>query len=315
MGSSSQRDVETGSVNSRSTGSSYRNSKGNLSKSEGGTFVARSSSSEVRDWEYGLTKVNLVLFLINMATLIAAFTIFFTKDSKPEYTAVLYYTASVFERATESYQFMLKVVTDMEIVIFGLTILSFNFAQNVVTVMPFINHCYFNKMEKGKNHFKWIAHSVTSSLLTLIVAMTLGVGDLNALIPMIGCTIGWSYFLMVFETTNTSSGELNIKPRKLPFLMGIIIGCFMVPPILMAWSLGNENDAWEDGNLTATTVLIFALTVAHHVTTMANLICYFQGWGPWGVEGYEYCEKFHSVQSFLFHQGVFWTLLVASTEL
>ena len=77
-------------------------SKGNLSKSEGGTFVARSSSSEVRDWEYGLTKVNLVLFLINMATLIAAFTIFFTKDSKPEYTAVLYYTASVFERATES---------------------------------------------------------------------------------------------------------------------------------------------------------------------------------------------------------------------
>ena len=101
---------------------------------------------------------------------------------------------------------------------------------------------------------------------------------------MVGCTIGWSYFLMVFETTNTSAGELNVRPRKLPFLMGIIIGCFMVPPIILAWSLGNENDAWDDGSLTYESVVIFGLTVAHHIVTMFNLIFYFQGIGPWGVE-------------------------------
>ena len=96
--------------------------------------------------------------------------------------------------------------------------------------------------------------------------------------------------------------------------MGVIIGCFMLPPIIMAWSLGNENNAWEDGNLTVSTIVILGLTIWHHVTTMLNLIFYFQGWGPWGVEGYEYCEKFHAVQSFLFHQAIFWTLLIQSVQ-
>ena len=59
---------------------------------------------------------------------------------------------------SHSYQFMLKSITDIQIVIFGLALLSVNFFFNVITVMPFINHCYFNRMEKGKNHLKWIAH-------------------------------------------------------------------------------------------------------------------------------------------------------------
>ena len=81
---------------------------------------------------------------------------------RPEYEAVLYYTASVFDRASESYQFLLKFVTDFEILILGVAMMSWNFLHNTITVMPFINHCYFNKMEKGKNHIKWISHSVTS---------------------------------------------------------------------------------------------------------------------------------------------------------
>lgn len=59
---------------------------------------------------------------------------------------------------------------------------------------------------------------------------------------------------------------------------------------------------------------VFGLAMAHHIVTMINMLFYFRGSGKWGVEGYEFCEKFHNVQSFIFKQAITWTVIYTGRE-
>jgi len=73
---------------------------------------------------------------------------------------------------------------------------------------------------------KWLNFAISSSLLLLIVALTFGVSDLGALLPMIGCNIAMSYFLLAFEQTNMTAGRNDDPAQNLAGAFTLFIGAF-----------------------------------------------------------------------------------------
>ncbi|GMI00084.1 hypothetical protein TrVE_jg14312 [Triparma verrucosa] len=296
-------DIEDGAsvVSSKSKNSAYGNAA--FRGKNGQSF-----DSEVRDWEYGLTRVNLFLAIMYMATVIAAFSLYYTGKVAPEFRVPIYYSGQSFNTTTNTWMLLSEFLFDLPIQLLALAIQVSGFINAAVSVLPFINHLYFNKMEKGKNHLKWFEHSISSSLINCCVALSFGQSDLTTIIPIVGCTLSWSYCLMIFETVNTSNGVLNINPVKLPFMVACLIGSFVIPPVFLAYHISYTLDLWNTGDI-YWQFITFALAIAHHLLTMLNLIFYFRGSGKWGVEGYEFCEKFHNLQSFVFKQGITWIII------
>ncbi|GMH65488.1 hypothetical protein TrLO_g8842 [Triparma laevis f. longispina] len=293
-------DIEDGqSIHSHSSKRSYNS---NFRRSGGKSF-----DSDVRDWEYGLTRVNLGLAILYLGTVIAAFSMYFTGDVLPEYNMKMYYSAASFNTNEQKWVLIITDIVNMPIQILCLCIQVCGFMNASVTVLPFINHLYFNKMEKGKNHLKWFEHSVSVALINTCVALAFGQSDITTIIPIVGCTLAWSYCLMIFESVNTSSGVLNINPVKLPFMIACLIGMFVIPPVFLSYHIAYTNNQWNDEVYWQFTV--FGLAMSHHVVTMINMLFYFRGSGKWGIEGYEFCEKFHNVQSFIFKQAITWTVI------
>ncbi len=87
----------------------------------------------------------------------------------------------------------------------------------VVSVPPFSDR-YQAGVSDGRNYFRWVEYSLSSSLMVVLIAMITGIGDVAALVALAGVNASMIFFGAVQEKYEGPGGSL------LPFWLGSIAG-------------------------------------------------------------------------------------------
>lgn len=101
----------------------------------------------------------------------------------------------------------------------GFSLLSAFF--HYLTVIPGVFENYTDNLERGRNPYRWVEYSLSSTLMILIILMLSGITGLSALIGIGFANIGMILFGWISEIDNPPNRE---KTKWTPFLFGCIMG-------------------------------------------------------------------------------------------
>jgi hypothetical protein len=90
-----------------------------------------------------------------------------------------------------------------------------------LTVVPGIFENYVDNLEKGRNPYRWVEYSLSSTLMILIILLVSGISNLAALIGVGFANISMILFGWVSEIDNPPERE---KTNWTPFIFGCIAG-------------------------------------------------------------------------------------------
>jgi hypothetical protein len=82
---------------------------------------------------------------------------------------------------------------------------------------PFFDR-YIAGLEQGRNHFRWVEYSLSSSLMVVLIAALTGIGDAAALVALFGVNAAMIFFGAIQEKYENPGGSL------LPFWLGCVAG-------------------------------------------------------------------------------------------
>ena len=82
---------------------------------------------------------------------------------------------------------------------------------------PFFDR-YLRGLEEGRNHFRWVEYSLSSSLMIVLIAALTGITDASALTALFGVNAAMIFFGAVQEKYERPGGSLT------PFWLGCIVG-------------------------------------------------------------------------------------------
>jgi hypothetical protein len=98
----------------------------------------------------------------------------------------------------------------------GFLALSALFHWLIVTP-PFFDR-YLRGLDEGRNHFRWVEYSLSSSLMIVLIAALTGITDAAALTALFGVNAAMIFFGAVQEKYERPGGSL------MPFWLGCIVG-------------------------------------------------------------------------------------------
>tara|TARA_Y100000114_G_scaffold156106_1_gene182097 strand:- start:120 stop:1220 length:1101 start_codon:yes stop_codon:yes gene_type:complete len=101
----------------------------------------------------------------------------------------------------------------------GFSLLSAFF--HYLTVSPLFFESYVNNLERGRNPFRWIEYSLSSTLMVLIIMLLSGLTALTALIGVAFANISMILFGWISEIMNPPDRD---KTDWTPFIFGCIAG-------------------------------------------------------------------------------------------
>jgi len=101
----------------------------------------------------------------------------------------------------------------------GFSLLSALF--HYITVTPGFYESYKNQLEKGRNPYRWVEYSLSSTLMILIIMMLSGTTNLTALIGVGFANVGMILFGWISEIMNPLDRD---KTDWTPFIFGSIMG-------------------------------------------------------------------------------------------
>jgi len=101
----------------------------------------------------------------------------------------------------------------------GFSLLSAFF--HYLTVIPGVFENYTDNLERGRNPYRWVEYSLSSTLMILIILMLSGINGLSALIGIGFANVGMILFGWISEIDNPPNRE---KTNWTPFLFGCIMG-------------------------------------------------------------------------------------------
>ena len=158
-----------------------------------------------------------------------------------------YYSSLAYDKATKSFVQSNEQVFDLPIFSVALVSIGCGLLTSGIAIIPFLNQFYFDSMETGVNYFKWFDYIISSTSMLLLTSTVFGQGNLNALIPIIGVSVASGVFLMLYESTNTHSGELAVRPNNVFLFWTLFIWLFVVPSFVLSAYLGARSDGWNFG--------------------------------------------------------------------
>lgn len=82
---------------------------------------------------------------------------------------------------------------------------------------PFFER-YLRGLDEGRNHFRWVEYSLSSSLMIVLIAALTGITDGSALTALFGVNAAMIFFGAVQEKYERPGGSLT------PFWLGCIVG-------------------------------------------------------------------------------------------
>ena len=77
---------------------------------------------------------------------------------------------------------------------------------------------YVRGVEEGRNHFRWVEYSLSSSLMIVLIAALTGITDAAALVALFGVNAAMIFFGALQEKYETPGGSL------VPFWLGCVTG-------------------------------------------------------------------------------------------
>lgn len=108
-----------------------------------------------------------------------------------------------------------------------------------LVLIPQVNKYYVQQLNKGRNAFRWIEYSLTSSLMIIVIALFFGIYDVT-LLTLIGITnANMNFSGLLMERINKSHKTV----KWLPYLQGCLSGISTWIPIItyLAYSAGESN--------------------------------------------------------------------------
>ena len=116
----------------------------------------------------------------------------------------------------------------------GIATASFLFLSalfHFLIASPWGFHRYIDELSKGRNRFRWVEYSLSSTLMILLISLILGISDVAALIGLGIANISMILFGWLMEMTNNGlmhgkHGRANRGERAwwTPFWFGCIAG-------------------------------------------------------------------------------------------
>lgn len=99
---------------------------------------------------------------------------------------------------------------------------------HAVVSLPPGRRTYLAELASGRNRFRWVEYSLSSTLMVLLIAMVFGISDIAALLGLAGSNASMILFGWLMETVN----EPGRPVRWSPFWFGCIAG--IVPWVALA---------------------------------------------------------------------------------
>jgi len=144
---------------------------------------------------------------------------------------------------------------------------------HVLVVIPYFNEMYWDQINRGKNYFRWIEYSISSTVMIWLIAMLFGVTDLTLLISiaMANATMN---ILGLFQEKYNDIRDPNAVIDWLPFYLGCFIG--IAPWIVVYTYLGFADSSPPN--------FVYGVLAGYFVffnTFPVNMMLQYKRVGPW----------------------------------
>lgn len=159
---------------------------------------------------------------------------------------------------------------------------------------------YKSELRRGRNRFRWVEYSLSSTLMIVLIAATTGITDLAALIALAFANASMILFGWIMEMVNTPDD----KPWFTPFWMGCVagIGPWLAILIPLWFNLRQDGAEGPPGFVYGIIVSIFFF----FNTFAINQWLQYRKTGRWS--DYLWGEKVYIVLSFVAKSVLAWQI-------
>ncbi len=152
-------------------------------------------------------------------------------------------------------------------------------AFHAIVAFPGFNR-YIAGLGLGRNNFRWVEYSLSSSVMIVLIAMLTGITDAAALVAIFGVNASMIFFGAVQEKYESPGGSL------LPFWLGSVAG--IIPWAAVGIYLASPGSAAEPPGFVYG--IFFSLFAFFNVFAL-NMWLQYRRVGKWG--SYLYGESFY----------------------
>ncbi len=141
-------------------------------------------------------------------------------------------------------------------------------AAHFLIVSPGVWDRYRNGLAEGRNYFRWVEYSLSSSLMVVLIAMLVGIADIAALLAIAGVNASMILFGLLQEKYETPGPGVSLTS----YWFGVLAGA--IPWLAIGWYLASPGqDAQPPGFVY---VIFFSLFAFFNVFAVVMLLQYKQ---------------------------------------
>jgi len=123
--------------------------------------------------------------------------------------------------------FLTVATNDVGTVYFGPMVAVFfllSFLAHIIVVLPCVRErFYFANLQKGRNYFRWVEYSISSTLMIWLIAMLFGIYDISTLILISICNATMNLLGLLMEQVNDIRNP-RAPVNWFPFILGCLVG-------------------------------------------------------------------------------------------
>ncbi len=163
---------------------------------------------------------------------------------------------------------------------------------------------YKSELRHGRNRFRWVEYSLSSTLMIVLIGATTGITDMAALIALAFANISMILFGWIMEMVNSSKDVENKTVWWTPFWMGCVagIGPWLAILLPLWFNVSEEGAQGPPGFVYGIIVSIFFF----FNTFAINQWLQYRGKGRWA--DYLHGERVYIVLSFVAKSVLAWQI-------
>jgi len=168
-----------------------------------------------------------------------------------------------------------------------------------LVVLPGVFRRYTSGLLAEHNYFRWAEYSLSSSVMTVLIAMLTGISDIAALIAIFAVNAAMIFFGAVQERYERPGGSLW------PFWLGCVVG--IAPWLAVGVYL------WSPGSTAEPPVFVYAIFVSLFVffnIFALNMWLQYRRVGPW--KSYVFGERAYFMLSLVAKSALAWQVFAGT---
>lgn len=166
---------------------------------------------------------------------------------------------------------------------------------HLLIVTPGVWERYVKGLGEGRNYFRWVEYSLSSSLMVVLIAMLVGIADIAALLAIAGVNASMILFGLLQEKYERPGTDVSL----ISWWFGVIAGA--VPWLAIGWYLVSPGQAAEPPGFVY--AIFFSLFAFFNVFAIVMVLQYKQV-GRWA--NYAHGEKTYIVLSLVAKSALAW---------